>query len=145
MYKLALAVILSFSLIGHAKASSISLKCSITVSNYTEMGDQAQFFDIKLTGLKNGPSGAKKLTTINDFEFWVMNHKLQTTHNITHVVNFQVAIKDSVNNNFTHALSNSFTKNVVNHSARISLVEYDENQLFEKGEVMFSCKRDIFD
>jgi hypothetical protein len=139
-----LVVILSFSLISYAKASSMPLKCSITVSNFTGMEDQAQFFDVKLTGLKHKPSGAKKLTTINGYEFWVMNHSLQNTNNIVRIINFQVAIKNLTTSTFTHALSNSYTDNLINHSARISLVEYNENQLLEKGEVMFSCKKDTF-
>lgn len=136
-------LLISTTLIGHAKAVSIPLKCSITVSNFTGIEDQAQFFDVKLTGLKLKPTGAKKLTTINGFEFWVMNHSLQTISTITRVVNFQVAIKNLTDKTFSHALSNSYTKGLVNHSARISLVEYEENQLFEKGEIMFSCKSDV--
>jgi len=114
------------------------------VSDFTGIKDQVQFFDVKLAGLKNNPSGAKKLSTINNYEFWVMNHSLQTISSITRVVNFQVAIKNLTDKTFSHALSNSYAKDLVNHSARISLVEYDENQLFEEGEVMFSCKKDVF-
>jgi hypothetical protein len=145
MHKVLVTIIIIFTFIGNAKASAIPLKCSITVSGFTGIKDQAQFFDVNLKGLKNNPTGAKKLTVINNFEFWVMNHSLQTIGNITRVVNFQVAIKDLTDQTFTHALSNSYVKGLVNHSARISLVEYDENQFFEKGEVMFSCKKDVFD
>jgi len=143
MYKIIILILISTVFMGHAKASSIPLKCSVTVSNFAGIVDQSQFFDVKLIGLKHKPAGAKKVTTINNYEFWVMNHSLQTTNNITHVVNFQVAIKNITNGTFTHALSNSYTNNSINHSARISLVEYHENQLLEKGEVMFSCKKDV--
>jgi hypothetical protein len=145
MYKLTLAIMLIFSLIGHVKASTIPLKCSIIVTDFTGIEDQTQFFDAKLTGLKHKPTGSKKLTTINNYEFWVMNHSLQTIANNTHVVNFQVAIKDITNNTFSHALSNYFKPDLIKHSARISLVEYHKTELFEKGEVMFSCIRDMFD
>jgi len=145
MYKLLITIIINVYFIGLSKASTIPLKCSITVSDFTGINDQAQFFDVKLTGLKNNPSGAKKLTTINNYEFWVMNHSLQTIDSMTHVVNFQVAIKDVANNTFSHALSNSYENGLIKHSASIGFVEYHKNQLLEKGEVMFSCKKDVFD
>jgi len=111
------------------------------ITNYSDVKDQAQFYDVTLEGLKHQPSGAKKLTVINNLEFWVMNNAVQTINDMTLVINFQVGIKDLGKKTFTHALSNSHLNDSTKLISTISLVEYHKNQMLEKGDITFSCQQ----
>lgn len=124
--------------------STLSLKCSVLVSNYSGVEQASHFADVVLTVSKNLPGGNVRVTRMQGFEFWVMTHGLQRTNNQVVFNSFQVAIKSIKSGLFIHALSDvSFDVSKPPQQARISLVDYHPDSFIESGELLFECLNSV--
>ncbi|GAB1262183.1 hypothetical protein [Aurantivibrio plasticivorans] len=142
MHKIILALTLSMGLLAQqAVANSITLDCSLSQNRYPGIEDNMSFATVALQGLKDHPTGAKKVFTLEKLklEFWAMNHGIISQNGEGWVMNYQVAIKNTDNGQFLHALSNDRIEKQKSR-ARISLVAYHDNSMLEAGEIMFECK-----
>ena len=139
---LRIKVILVFLLLCSSltQASTLSLECYLNQGNYFGQPAQSQFRDVKLSGNKDQPFGAAKVFTLPPYEFWVMNGAIMTMNDVSDVLWFQVAIKNTDTGEFYHAMSNErlyLSKDEL--KARLSLVKYHDGTMHEKAEVLYEC------
>ncbi len=139
--KLIFLALLTFSSLAMAEQTQLNLQCYLSASSYLGVKDFLNVKEVNLSGLKHTPAGSKKLFELGDYEFWAMTHTVQNIAAEQHINNFQVAVRSKTNGAFFHALSNTVTSGSSEQlSARISLVDYYEGTMSEKGELLFECK-----
>ncbi|MGH1471539.1 MAG: hypothetical protein ACRBCS_10120 [Cellvibrionaceae bacterium] len=139
---LGLILLLLLSSLCNASNEDISLSCSLSTKNYPSFTDNLLFKDVTLNGQKHTTTGSSLVFSLSGYEFWAMNHAIQTTDDKKTVLNFQVAIKNITTKEFTHALSNgAYSEEVM--FAQISLVQYAEDRLWEVGELIFKCMKEF--
>ncbi|GAL02128.1 hypothetical protein JCM19237_5021 [Photobacterium aphoticum] len=121
-------------------ASKLSLECYLHPGNDVNQPVQSQLRDVELVGNKAQPLGAAKVFSLAPYEFWVMNGAIMTMNDVSDVLWFQVAIKNTDTGEFYHAMSNErmfLSKDAL--KARLSLVKYHEGTMQEKAEILYEC------
>mgnify|MGYP000553950425 CR=1 FL=1 len=138
---LSLFLLFLLSSLCNASNENINLSCSLSTRNHPSFTDNTLFKDVTLSGQKHTTTGSLLVFSLPGYEFWVMNHVIQTAIGKKTVLNFQVAIKNIETEEFFHALSNgAYSEDVI--SAQIGLVHYAKDRLWETGELIFKCMKE---
>lgn len=118
----------------------LALSCNIIFDHFAGIGNAAISKDIVLTSSDLRNQGLM-VADRKGYEFWAMIHSVQQTGSHSVINNFQVAIRDKINNLFMSALSDSVhTPGQSPHYARITLAVTQGNGEDESGDLLFECR-----